>query len=599
MSRALRIALMNVLGLALFCKGAAGQPVAGGLPDPRQMHGLPRPDAAMPVGSLSVRLTFRNLAEPAPPSGVPVTLVGYRADGRVTAQTTPTGADGRALFSELDVTGDTAYYALAAVPRGRVVDRLLSQPIVPTAEQGIKLILSAETADGDDPPKDDAATLEPTLAEAVAANVVRVSVRTERPDSGGRVELKEARTGQVVAQSSFAAGAMGDVVNGGFTELMPDQAATMPQFEVVVVGGPFKTRDPMAGVTVTLRGRDVQTASTDALGVARFTPPKGTFHIVAELGGKSVRSGELSLTTPSARIGALLQWSQGLLPRSTQLAVTTTDALYAEASIDGQLYRSRPFAPVAGRGVGVTVYAAAHAQLAFDLETFVDDEYLGVRGNFSISNPSWIPYRAGPDGLEIPTPTRSLGLGVAPQHESLVSADRDGVFRIRRAIPPLGFEFFGGFSQKLEEGQVNWQWQLPFGAARSSIALREDLGAKFVLPAGARSEILRDRAGNRYIALTNIEVPKGGVVEFVITGLPKQPAWRVWVPRVAGWLGLMIIAMAAAAIIWTIRAPAPSPDAEISRLLAEVANAELAGRDASATRARLAELWAERDKAGA
>ena len=84
------------------------------------------------------------LADDAPPAGIPVFLVGYGADDSVKVLTVPADKDGLATFTDLDRTGATAYYAMAALPRPPAIDRLIAVGTVLDGQAGARAVLSAE-----------------------------------------------------------------------------------------------------------------------------------------------------------------------------------------------------------------------------------------------------------------------------------------------------------------------------------------------------------------------------------------------------------------------------------------------------------------------
>src|SRR5262249_33877945 len=130
-----------------FEPGGGGAPFAGGaggMPEPRQMSGEPRPEPADAPGTYTVRLTYDDFKDAAPPAGIQVALVGYSANDNVDLQLGKTDKDGRYAFTGLDRSGATSYFAMAQLPRGPGVDRMISSPAIPDSHAGIRLVLSAE-----------------------------------------------------------------------------------------------------------------------------------------------------------------------------------------------------------------------------------------------------------------------------------------------------------------------------------------------------------------------------------------------------------------------------------------------------------------------
>src|SRR5688572_2468474 len=152
--------------------GVFGAPPPGpGLPPPRDLSGQPRPSPDEAPGTLLVRVVYNDLADPA--ADLPVTLVGYAADERVTLATQKTDRDGKARFTGLDRTGATAYFAMTLLPRGRVVDRLVSRPVMLDASLGVRVVLSGDQR------KSSAAALDDLLANATTKTVAKGKVDVE------------------------------------------------------------------------------------------------------------------------------------------------------------------------------------------------------------------------------------------------------------------------------------------------------------------------------------------------------------------------------------------------------------------------------------
>ena len=155
--------------------GGGGGPMAGGaMPEPRQMSGEPRPEQSDAPGTYTVRLTYDDFKD-APPIGVDVALVGYTATDDVELRVAKTDKDGRATFQNLDRTGAASYFAMAQLPRGGAVDRMISTPAVLDTRSGVRLVLSAQKRASTDPPVDDIVRIE-KQEHAPEAGKVRVTL---------------------------------------------------------------------------------------------------------------------------------------------------------------------------------------------------------------------------------------------------------------------------------------------------------------------------------------------------------------------------------------------------------------------------------------
>src|SRR5262249_5921884 len=105
-----------------------------GMPDPRQMSGIPLPSSDLPAGTVSVRVIRGNVA-----NNLPNVDVTFTVDGK--ARTVKTGTDGRAQISGV-ATG--AHVKATAVVTG---ERLDTQDIV-MSTTGVRFILAASPSGG-------------------------------------------------------------------------------------------------------------------------------------------------------------------------------------------------------------------------------------------------------------------------------------------------------------------------------------------------------------------------------------------------------------------------------------------------------------------
>lgn len=135
----------GLLGL-LVAASAAAQPMQ--MPDVAQMSGTPRPDPAVPAGTLTVKVVRGEMAALAP-VGTKVYLVAMSSKGEVAVQMREVNDEGRAEFTGLAVDGLTAYYPLAALGE----DRLAGQAVVLPPKVGVRMMLAGAKAG--EPPVDD------------------------------------------------------------------------------------------------------------------------------------------------------------------------------------------------------------------------------------------------------------------------------------------------------------------------------------------------------------------------------------------------------------------------------------------------------------
>ncbi|MEZ4367290.1 MAG: carboxypeptidase-like regulatory domain-containing protein [Kofleriaceae bacterium] len=535
---------------------AAAPSPTGGMPEPRRASGQPQafPD---PAGQLTITLTHDDLSDPSPPAGVEVILVGYDVDDGVAVTRQPTDAAGVARFTGLDVSGGTAYYAWARVPRGQGVDRLASLPIT-LGDAGVRVILSSLRRDDASPALDDAARLDEALPGA-PIDAVTVSLDTDARDGGARIELVDAATGQVVASRDVGpAGDPGRRLEGTFSPLMVEPALAAGTLEVGVFAGEADDRGPLPNVAVFLEpdGADaagvvaMQRVTTGPDGVARFTAvAPGVWRLRAAAGGDD---GALSPPlTVEAGVGAKVQVDLRLASGiPTRVVSFTADELgapgrvfYAQTRLGARLVRSVPLAPTPGLQTTATLEHFPVVMFQFQLDGGVDDKYLGIQGDFAVYNRLPRPYLDGPDGLLIPLPRGFTGAQVADDDAGIAAPDRGGAggLRIRRPLPPRGVSVRAGFSLVVEGGAVAWDWDLPWGAVQSRLSLVKNAGMTLELPAGVEAQERVTRTGIAFLRIADIMIEPGRRMSLTVRGLPAQPAWKVWAPRIVGLAALLLV----------------------------------------------------------
>ena len=184
----------------------ASTPPTPGLPPPRDRSGEPRSSAEDAAGTLLARVVYNDLADPA--VGLPVTLVGYAADERVTIATQKTNRAGTAKFTGLDQTGATAYFAMTLLPRAGDVDRLVSRPVMLDASSGVRVLLSGDQRRSTAAPLDDlpgtGAANPANPATPVAKGKLHVAL-VGVPDATSTVTLIDAASGKPAASATVTA----------------------------------------------------------------------------------------------------------------------------------------------------------------------------------------------------------------------------------------------------------------------------------------------------------------------------------------------------------------------------------------------------------
>ncbi|HEY1547774.1 MAG TPA: hypothetical protein VGG28_08140 [Kofleriaceae bacterium] len=538
-----------------FEPGAGGgAPFAGGaggaMPEPRQMSGQARAEASDSPGTVTVRLTYDDFKDPNPPANVPVLLVGYRADDSYALHELPTDKDGRVQFTNLDIKGETSYFAMAELPRNGAIDRLASLPCVLDSHAGVRLVLSADKRDSKEPPVDDLNKVEKqdhtgadhsvhVILVGVPDPAATVRVIALGPDGTHRVigekpvTRAEVDTSDVAAQNNF--------------EPRDDMPAHSVHVQVHGGGG---VNEPLGGINVVLVPAK-QAKQADA-GMGVKTPDGGELDltdnsnapIVAELtvNGKVLRTRAFDVSHHGGIVDVYAQWEgQGKLVADIDVSSAKPDeALFAEATMRGLPYRSAPFQPVAGKGTAATIYVFPRVMFSFSLTSHIDDEFLAVQGTFDITNNAWAPYVGGPDGLVIPLPKHFRGGIVAEQDQGDVAAAQGEGFRIARPIPPGGKKFRGGFSLPVEHGTVHWSLDLPLGAYESGMEILQTPGMTVDTPPSVKGEVATAPQGTYYV-LPSISILPKQSMEMTISNLPSPPAWRLWAPRIVGAIAIMIM----------------------------------------------------------
>ena len=390
--------------------GGGGGPMmgGGGMPEPRQLSGEPRPEPNDPAGTITARLTYNDFKAP-PPVGVPVAMVAYAWDDKITVTVVPTDKDGRATFGNLDRSGGTSYFLMAELPRGSGVDRLYSTPIELAPAAGVRLVLSAEKRDSTAKPVDDLTKLE--KQEGVPAGKVHVTLAGV-PAVGEPVKLVDATTGKPVAESKSGVAAPDPSHVDAQSQFQALPKAQLGTLAIIVHGGAGGADAPLDDIEVKVvaEGADAPViAKTASGGNAMFLLKPGAKGVATiTVNGKTF---DAKFELPAAGGGGIeyaTHWEAQGQPQATfDAPVVAGQVLYAETSMHHQTNRSLPFQLVAGVGTHVTIYVLPRVMATYRLGAEIEDQQLGVQGRFVVSNNAWAPYRGGPDGIIVPAPGTS------------------------------------------------------------------------------------------------------------------------------------------------------------------------------------------------
>jgi hypothetical protein len=561
---------------APFAGGAGGQ----GMPNPRQLSGEPRPEQADPAGMITIRVTYDDFHDT--PQGVTVALIGYAADDSTTFQTVITDAAGRAQFTDLDRSGGTAYYAMTLLPRNGAVDRLMSFPTVLESQHGVRMVLSGEKRSSTAEPVDDLAKGDRQVA--TPAGKVRVALEGVA-DATATIKLIDVATKKVIAEARPESAPPDPTQVKGGAQFVADPKSPAGSLDIQMVGGPGQTEDPMPNMDV----RIVPADATDfSHAVTATTGADGTAHVdiktqvpqkaVMAINGRPLASQPFDLAKSGGKLVIRAHWDNtGHQQALLDVAVTPGQVVYAECTSRGQHYRSLPVQLLEATGTKVSVYIFPRTMFRFGLQASVEDQLLAVQGKFEVTNWSWAPYRAGPDGLLVPLPHGFKGGVVFGADQAEVSVSAGEGFRIIRPIPPGGRPFHGGFSLAVEDGKIQWSTELPLGAFQSEIDIRQTQGMT-VHPQAKMPIEVRPTPQGTYAILGPIDLLPRQPMAIMIDGMPSPPAWRTWVPRLIGLLVIgVIIAGVAFALIKKPDVALVSTDARRQALLEQLVTVERDG----------------------
>lgn len=585
---------------------------AAGMPEPRAMSGQPRPERNDPAGTYTVRVTYNDLkmdagklTDPNPPVGQPVSLVAYSADDSITVTTKNTLGDGHVTFENLDVTGGTSYFVLTNLPRGAGTDRLIAVPAVPDPQGGVRAVLSGEKRDSTAAPLDDYTKLVPNDGTVVPAGKVRVTLDGVPVDASALVTLFDATTHKQISVQSPHEGPPDPSQVQARAEYNANKALPPGTFEVDVKGssGNAAKPKPMSGVQVQLVDeKDQPIAGTEAVtgmdGKATIkTTPVANVRAVLVINGKQMGSAPADLTTSGGVLEVTANWpNRGRPEVMFDVPAKPGQVMYAETSMSRQQFRSLPFLAAPEVGTHASIYVYPRTLFTFSIHSFGEDQLLAVQGTFEITNYSWAPYRTGPDGLMIKLPAHHVGGVIAPQDQNDVSVAQGEGFRIQRPIPPGGRKFRAGFSLPVEDGAVDWTFDLPMGTWQSNMEIRQTDGMKVRMNEGIAGETRTAQTGEPWFVVDTITLERGKPLTITITGLPADAAWKTWVPRA---VGVLVLALVLGGIGFALmRRPEPvRPDNEARRqkLLDELVALDRDGKQDTRRRAQILDelerLW--------
>ncbi|MGE0397848.1 MAG: hypothetical protein AB7T06_14090 [Kofleriaceae bacterium] len=589
----------------------------GGMPEARAISGQPRPDGGEPPGVYSVRVTYNNLKmggptgpmDPDPPAGAVVHLVGYGADDSITVQTKTVDDTGIAKFEGLDQSGSTSYFAMSSLRRGDVIDRMVSVTVVLDGQAGARVVLSGEKRDSTAPAVNDYAKLVPIDGRTLPEGKVRIALDGVA-QVGQDVTLFDATTKQRISSAKTVEGAPDpqQIRGGASYTAKPDMPAGT--VEVSVVGGMGNATDPMKDVAIQLIvPEEAQTPIVGAAGVtdatgkvrvavpADFKLPEQGVVAKVTINGKDMYSSAMDLSATGGLLELSANWAKTGKPE-VLLDAPAGRVVYAETQMSGVTFRSLPFETLPGAGMAANIYIYPRTLFSFDTHSFVEDQLLAVQGTFEVTNYSWAPYKASPDGLLIELPKGYKGAVIAPQDQKEVAVATGEGFRIMRPIPPGGRKFRAGFSMPIENGTVSWKFDLPMGSWNSTMRIRQTPGMSVKLPTGLTGSTQMATTGEPWFIIENITIERKLPFVMTISGFPAEAQWKVWAPRIVGIVVLMLI-LGGLAYALSLRGREPvaaETSARREKLMTELVELEKRGIETSKDRNRREQLIDELER---
>ena len=574
-----------------------GAPFAGGggagMPNPRQLSGEARPERGDPPGTITVRVTYDDFKDT--PDGVPVVVVGYAADNTVSYKVLTTDKAGRVVFTDLDRSGGTSYFVMTELPRNGAIDRVMSLPILLDSQNGMRLALSSEKRDSKAPVIDDLNKADPQ--GGTPAGKVRVGFEGA-PDPASTVALFDVETGTPIAQGKAQSAAPDPSRIEGGDAFDADAKAPAGKLTIEAAGGPGKRVEPLKDIEIRVvpAGNDDPTggvvAHTGDGGMIDMTiPTTGLQKAIYTVNGRAFVSKEFDVSKSGGQLTIRANWDDSSR-LETVLDAGGTRVVYAVATSRGERYRSMPFQLLEGTGSKISVYVYPRIMLRFVMQAYVDDSLMAVQGRLDVMNSSWIPYRAGPDGLLIPLPRGFRGGIVYDPDQAEVSVAVGEGFRVVRPVPPGSRQFHGGFTLPVEDGKVAWSFDLPLGAFQSELDIKQTPGMQVTMAARDIKPVTRTVEQGTFSVIAPLNIRPGQSMALTVEGLPSPPAWQTWVPIVVG--VMVVLVMLGGIGFALIRKPEVEASAEAGArrqaLLDELVGLERSGGSLKRREQLLAEL---------
>lgn len=564
-------------GAAGPAAGAGGPMMRGGMPNPREMSGMARPESNDDPRSLTIRVVRGQMSNNVPDH--PVHLVAFASDGSVTRMTQRTDAGGRVQFKDLD-TRKVAYYAMSVLPRQlgerTVGDRLRSSIIMMPPQVGLRLLLAGELPDGGAAPAEDLSDVETQRALGPGELVVNLYGQTGNVQS---VELVEVTEGEPVSVAKTrVSGASPSNVRGMITPAQPQSSLQAGTLGVTAMRVRANGSEPVAQVEIRLErvsapagdaagdgaAAEVPTRRlvTGAEGIAVFTglTADAQYRLSATMLGTEVGGDVFTMTDGSGMSASLnMAWESSAEGQAhfRNLPYKPDAVYFARTQVAGKTFTSAPFQMVADRGATMRMLVIESLSdkvgFSFHAQGVIDDVYMAFQSQMTIHNYSYAPWDPGEDGLKIPLPAGFVGAQVEESMMQSVALDKDNGFIWRGAVPPGGAEFTGFFSLPINKGAVSFDWPLPLGALNSLLLLQKTPGVVVDEPSGGQSRDWVDPGGRTYHVVPRISIQPQQRMVLSMRGLPQRPAWERYVTVGVGFLVLGLLGWGFGGVYWARR----------------------------------------------
>jgi hypothetical protein len=547
------------------------------LKNPRMVSGFARPEQGDPPGRLTVRTVqggfhkteFGDTAGDLPDA--PIHLVSIDRKGVVAVKTATLDKGGRVTFDGLATDGSISYWVLSVFSRAGGEDRVMSRhqegrqlvlgPVDMLPGVGLRMMLAGAAKDAKAPPIDDLLEAAETVG-LVPAGEAWIDLDGDT-DSVDEVELLEA--GSEVAIATVSPKPIVRVLDpqGRMGDPQADPALGDGVVEVLVE----RRRKGVEGISVELvsaaetEGGEPpsMTGTTDASGAARFAGlnPGAKVALQALVHGRPLVS--RPFTVPAQGKGGLrvtlkVDWLETDSLRATFTGVAAgKDKVYiARSRAKGRAHLSPPFQLTQQSGAAAQILVFAGVAMSFHGGAELEEERLGFQIQFTIFNPSVIPFDPGPDGLRIPLPRGASGAGVDDESTARVKVNDDSLVW-RGAVAPGQKDFIGGFSIPVEDGVATLEIELPYGTFGSQIMLEDMPGMRIDVPAGVEREPDSAQDGRPLVKLGNIKRKPGESLSIRIAGLPQHAAWKLWGRRAVSLLALGLVAWLIVSLVIRLR----------------------------------------------